>query len=634
MEKSQIVILNGFTRQKIRELLGTVCIFLFAPFIMIILILLYIYRRLVDIVLRIQLRKKFAGLLNGMDSIWAIEDPVCLSLINILMILEKSAGNSNASFLENFRNLINDRIASRAAGTALEKLFYRRSRKFGYYFWERNEEVDLKDRIRWLECVNAECDGSCEDVTGEFFRKILENVTNKPLPDDHTAAWEILVGRRCSKFRSHVEESHLSPEECFNTNTRKIPVLFRVHHSLGDGMALMDLLLKTIAEKEEEEMRIKVKSVASTNEIGEHFKETVLLNDSKRNFQNIEVVQSYEKDNLAASMPFTYVKFSRILQDLRDHFQASLKFFNDATIESLKQQAKIWIGRTWPNFRDIVYSRIKKITQLTLTSLSLPKFLIQQALCDTDETALYGSSQTGEKLVSYWIENNGTDNKSQNFLTKVSEIRKHIGAKFEDVILAAFFTSIHKYYFRIDKPVPEALTAALPIRMAMPDESITLDNKFSVAVLRICVSNANGQTITKSNRDSQFFQRLQDVTKVHNKVRNSSDILLNFWVMKYLSALLPVNILRASLLSHCTMVFSNMHGPLKVRILNNSLSNIAFWIPNKNTTALGLTLLSYGGNSHLSLMADKSIVENEEYFMKLLENTVQEIDTAYNSIVL
>ncbi|XP_011635099.1 uncharacterized protein LOC105425846 [Pogonomyrmex barbatus] len=632
MEKSQIVILNGFIRQKIRELLGTVCIFLFAPFITIILILLYIYRRLIDIVLRIQLRKKFAGLLNGPDSIWVMENSVCLSVINILMILEKNEGDSNASFLENFRNLINDRIASRAAGTALEKLFYRRSWKFGYYFWERNEEVDLKDRIRWLECVNAECDGSCEDVTGEFFRKILKNVTNKPLPDDHTATWEILVGRRCSKFRSHVEESHLSPEECFNTNTRKIPVLFRIHHALGDGIALIDLLLKTIAEEEEEEMRIKVKSVASTNEIGKHFKETVLLNDSKRNFQNMEVVQSYEKDNLAASMPFTCVKFSRIL---RDHFQASLKFSNDATIESLKQQAKIWIG-TWPNFRDIsrVYSRIKKITQLTLTSLSLLKFLIPQVHCNTDETVLYGSSQTGEKLVSYWIENNGTDNKSQNFLTKVSEIRKHIGAKFEDVILAAFFTSIHKYYFRIDKPVPEALTVILPTKMAMPDKSITLDNKFSFAVLRICVSNANGQTITKSNRDSQFFQRLQDVTKVHNKVRNSSDILLNFWMMKYLLALLPMNILRASVLGHSTMVFSNLRGPPKIRILNNSLSNIVFWLPNRNTTALGLTLLSYGGNSHLSLMADKSIVENEKYFMELLENTVQEIDTAYNSIVL
>jgi len=44
--------------------------------------------------------------------------------------------------------------------------------------------------------------------------------------------------------------------------------------------------------------------------------------------------------------------------------------------------------------------------------------------------------------------------------------------------------------------------------------------------------------------------------------------------------------------------------------------------------------LSYGGNLHLSLIADKSIIKDERSLMKLLEDTVHEINTAYNSIVL
>jgi len=115
-----------------------------------------------------------------------------------------------------------------------------------------------------------------------------------------------------------------------------------------------------------------------------------------------------------------------------------------------------------------------------------------------------------------------------------------------------------------------------------PDENLTLDNKFSAVFLRTCISNANGQTIVESNRDSQFFKRLQDVTRTNNEIRQSSDILLNFWAMKYLSALLPVKILRTHFLSrsHSTMAFSNVCGPEKVRILNNFVSNIVFWIPN------------------------------------------------------
>jgi len=44
-------------------------------------------------------------------------------------------------------------------------------------------------------------------------------------------------------------------------------------------------------------------------------------------------------------------------------------------------------------------------------------------------------------------------------------------------------------------------------------------------------------------------------------------------------------------------------------------------------------LLSYGGNLHLSLMADKSIIKDERSLGELLENTVHEINSAYNSIV-
>ena len=120
------------------------------------------------------------------------------------------------------------------------------------------------------------------------------------------------------------------------------------------------------------------------------------------------------------------------------------------------------------------------------------------------------------------------------------------------------------------------------------DENMTLNNNFSVAFLQMCISNANGRKISEPNQDSQFFERLQDITKANNEVRNSPDLLLNFWIMKYLFAILPVKILKALiLLNHGTMGFSNLYGPQKViHILNNSLRNIAFWIPNKYRISL------------------------------------------------
>ncbi|XP_011688956.1 PREDICTED: uncharacterized protein LOC105450698 isoform X2 [Wasmannia auropunctata] len=577
-KRSNSIVLNGITRQRLWELLGTACVFLFAPLIVIALIFLYIYRRLVEIALRIKLRSKFAGLLEGADCVWAVEEAVSPSVINILIILENAAQESNAMFLESFRNLINERIILKAPGTMLEKLLYLRSQKFGYCFWERSETVDLKDRIRWLECVNANCDGSCEDICSESFRKTLENVCNKPLPDDDRATWEILVGRRCRRSRSH-KKDYLYPADCFNTDTRKIPVIFRIHHSLGDGEALVGLLLKMIEKDETKEESVKIKSIDSSGEIEKHFKEMVST------------------------------------------------FFNNEMIESLKQQAKMSMDRTW-------YGRIKKITLLTMALLSFPKYFIQLAVRSMEENALHGPPLTGKKIMFYWLDN-VTNDKSLNLLMKIRKIKTHTGVKFNDIVLAAFSASVHKYHLRIKKTAPDALTAILPTRMAMPGTNLTLNNDFSFAFLQICIANANGQTIVDPNRDSQFFKRLKDITRANNEFRKRSDLLVNYWIMKYLSALLPVKmLLKTFFLWDGTVGFSNMRGPEKVRILNNSVRNCVFWVPTKNSIALGLSLLSYGGNLQLSLIADKSIVKDEALFTELLENTVYEIEAAYNDVMM
>ena len=90
---------------KIYEAFFMLYTFLFSPLIILLLICSYFYRRIVEIVLRIQLKEKFAGLLDGTDCVWAVEQSSALSVNNILMILEKDARHSNANFLESFRDL-------------------------------------------------------------------------------------------------------------------------------------------------------------------------------------------------------------------------------------------------------------------------------------------------------------------------------------------------------------------------------------------------------------------------------------------------------------------------------------------------------------------------------------------------
>jgi len=47
------------------------------------------------------------------------------------------------------------------------------------------------------------------------------------------------------------------------------------------------------------------------------------------------------------------------------------------------------------------------------------------------------------------MDNDMTNDKSQNFSMKVRKIRKNTGAKIEDIILAAFSASVHKYHLHV-----------------------------------------------------------------------------------------------------------------------------------------------------------------------------------------
>lgn len=153
-------------------------------------------------------------------------------------------------------------------------------------------------------------------------------------------------------------------------------------------------------------------------------------------------------------------------------------------------------------------------------------------------------------------------------------------------------TILHKYttffiihiisFLQINRPAPDSLTTLVPIRTVMPSENMTLDNNVSFAYLRICISKANGQKISEPNEDSQFFKRLQDITKANNECRKYPRILINFLLMKYLVAICPAKIIKFLILSSITMGFSNMCGPEKFYTFNNSLiSNTTFWLPHK-----------------------------------------------------
>lgn len=249
-------------------------------------------------------------------------------------------------------------------------------------------------------------------------------------------------------------------------------------------------------------------------------------------------------------------------------------------------------------------------------------------------SALHGAELSGEKFVSYWLEDDFKNACNQKLFTKIQNIRSITGARFGDVLLAALSVSLHKYFLNINEFVPTKLSVVLPMKIEEWSENFPLQNNISVGILPLCISQIKGKQLADPRENSQILERLEDIRKANDVLRKSPDYTVNFLVMKYLSAMLPDKFLRPILKSHSTMVFSNLVGPQEVKLLGHPLKNIVFWIPNRSYTGIGCSLLTYRGYLHLSLIADKALVQSEKALTKILENTVNEIDNLYDRLTL
>ncbi|XP_015609038.1 uncharacterized protein LOC107274419 [Cephus cinctus] len=657
---------------KIRKMTVTIfnltCFCLLAPIVTTALMLLYAYRNLVKIILSVKYKDKFVGLLDGTDCVWALEEPTSLSVVNILAILEKDTQmkiKNNNDILENFRMLAKSRLLT----SKFEKLQYRRKKQYGYFFWVKsNPETDLENRIKWLQDEHMECDGSCDNINGHYLRELLAKICNDPLPDDHEASWEILIGRTCTKATSgsvcHMEEGRILRNDTHASDKIRTPILFRVHHSLGDGVALLRLLLEAIADPED---ILTIQNEESWNDSFDFDRQEsdcqdikiplpVRTEDGTWNSYNVDIISDFKKevtsrlvtsyadvlscrkDILSATMPFTSSIAIRITgRSIQNYIYSYLKFFNHVNVHDLSAYVIKLTNdqrRRLTEWKDRIFGKISYFTEVMMILIEAPFCLVDQALRSMDNSAIHGPKLTGEKIISCWVESDFENKNEETLLLKIRSIKNAIGARFEDVVLAALSSSLHKYFIQVNESIPKTVTVILPARMSSMKKDLCLENGFSVGLLPLCVRQVNGVCIDAPNGNFKSFQRLLDVSRRSEKLRRDLDYRINYWVMTWLSAALPEVFLKPILESHSTLVFSNLQGPEEVQILGHVLKSIAFWMPHRGSTGIGYSVLSYNGNLNLSLIADKALISNEKLLSDILENTVREIERLYDIITL
>ncbi|XP_059622838.1 uncharacterized protein LOC132266030 [Phlebotomus argentipes] len=198
------------------------------PIFLAILAILALYRQFVCILLRVKFGRQFISILDASDAVWSVEHHNWRSIINIVALLEAPEldESSPEAKTDTILTLLRNKFGK--LEFTHQKLFYSLNRQFGYSFWLKNP-IEIKDYIKIVDIPS-----SSDCLTSEELQSWVGNVSNNALPDNHCKLWEILV----------------SQKSVVDNETTKFPILCRVHHSLGDGVALLRFFLETITDQE------------------------------------------------------------------------------------------------------------------------------------------------------------------------------------------------------------------------------------------------------------------------------------------------------------------------------------------------------------------------------------------------
>ncbi|XP_053685424.1 uncharacterized protein LOC128735002 [Sabethes cyaneus] len=514
------------------------------------------YRSIVALILKHRHGGHFKGLLDGADVVWAIERDNSRGMINIMAYIEEPVQKlhpkehpTSAELLLVLRKRISARLLR--SYQPHPKMFWKRNLELGYHYWSDRSELTVEDYIRYLEYIPL--DDNEQYIGIDKLRSLLSEINNRHLPGNHSSSWEILVGRQ--------------PLLDSERKVLRFPIIFRVHHSLGDGVALLRLLLETIVDKE---VPSRWKRLSS-------FK-----------VMNIEYILS---EQTRQSEPKQSIIRKLLLK-----------------IPSPPE----------------LYAWKRKNLQLLWTIFTAPAFFHEVSHRAVDDNCIHASELLNQKVVSWIHEEESSDTQWIEVIKRTKQLVP--GARFSDAFLTALSSSLQSYFERSKTQMPNNITVVLPTRIERESPQLKLHNRFSVALQTLPITS--GIDLDDPNRLQNLLSRLTQIKQHSDNLRSSPDYLINYWIMSSVACLFPDSVLRKILTSaHSTLAISNLPGPQqKPRINGHELKNLSFWIPNIGQTAVGLTLLTYGGKLQLGILADRAVIQSEQEAHTILLETVNEIE--------
>ena len=149
----------------------------------------------------------------GADGFWLQDSPANLMVINSVMVLDRID-------LETFRRLFLERVVAAGGRQRFPRFTRRVVRAGGRYYWEEDPDFEISRHI---------VPGPQEVRTPDQLRDYVSQQAEIPLPEDRSR-WQVQV------IEGFEDDSTV--------------IVSRVHHCMGDGLALVPVLFTMMDEQE------------------------------------------------------------------------------------------------------------------------------------------------------------------------------------------------------------------------------------------------------------------------------------------------------------------------------------------------------------------------------------------------
>ncbi|KAL0871778.1 hypothetical protein ABMA27_004271 [Loxostege sticticalis] len=221
-KSSSVVLKRRFLNTKtVSRILALLVLVISLPLVILFLVLALCYKLLCLVIIR-RRDKHFVGFLDSFDVFWSLEDD---ATINVIGVIESDSP-------EKLVNNIKVKLQNIAvANNGIDKIFYRRNEEYGFYYWRKYSLVDVSQYVEVIDLPDK------SELTVVDLEDVMDEISNQSLPYENEGLFKIFV----TKQRMGNQDDERG----------EYGIIFVIHHSVGDGVALLEFLCETLADRHE-----------------------------------------------------------------------------------------------------------------------------------------------------------------------------------------------------------------------------------------------------------------------------------------------------------------------------------------------------------------------------------------------